>query len=285
MTTGERRQPEPLSLLGVKRVQHGLGGAVLRPPAHHRRQAVAVFVPHAPLGDVEQVVPAGPQPPAEIHVFPHAQVFADASHGDVGRAPHEKVAGGHVERTGIVGRQQEPLAHVQRTRHLLVAVEPRAVVVARHVTAHGSYSRPREEGHQVAQPAGFGHAVAVQEGQDLPRGPPRAGIARVRLAPVPAVRHEMTRIASGHGDGAVGGTVVDHDDLISVSRIVQGEEGGEALVEFRFPVLGRHDHRHHRRDGRIRRRGGDIQHPLAPEVLAQLQHSSPRPPKERPPER
>ena len=148
-----RGEGEALALVGMEPVEHGLRRPVLRPPAEHRAQTVAVLVLDDPLGGVDQVVRlrragASRGPRLRPRAGPRA-----------GRRVPDRWSGGPAGCRWARRSVSEPLAsqhqvapHVERGRHLLVAVEPRLGVVAERAAADRADPVPGEVGREVPQP-------------------------------------------------------------------------------------------------------------------------------------
>lgn len=109
--------------------------------------------------------------------------------------------------------------------------------------------RARERVDEGGEPAAIGHAVVVDEGEDLAGHHARAGVARggrtrVRLA-------QQARARTGRSRGRRGlrrriPAVVDDDDLVALRRVVLARERLETGPQRGRAAAGRNDDRYER---------------------------------------
>src|SRR5581483_3961078 len=120
-----------------------------------------------------------------------------------------------------------------------------------HISGHRPHRRIGEVGSDAHQEVGGGHRVGVEDDDDVAGGPgdpgvEGAGLALLRLADHPA--------GKGGGDvgGAVGGSVVDDDDLQFGSAGLEAGEAGQRLGEDPGLVVGGDDDAEPQAGGRRR---------------------------------
>ena len=136
---------------------------------------------------MNEIVAGGAQAPAEIDVLSDAAVLAETAEGLEGGAAHQHVAGGDVEGVVAFGLEHQVPAHVERRGDLLVAVEQRFCVIRESAAADSADSVPGEVRREIAEPGGIGHAVAVDEGEEVARrllGGAVAGVSRAVISVV-----------------------------------------------------------------------------------------------------
>ncbi len=165
MASGAGARGKPLALIGMELLKNGFRRPVLCAAAQHGRQKITMLVPDYPLGRVDQIGARGPDAPAKVDVFAHAEVLAETSDRLIRGATDQQVAGGNVEGVRPLGPQHQVPPHVEGRSHLLVAVEPRLGVVADGPSANCGDPIPGEKRCEPAQPGPVGHAVAVNKGQ------------------------------------------------------------------------------------------------------------------------
>ena len=231
--------------------KRGRGRAVVLAPGEPLAQPHPVLVPHGGRGLVTHPPAGRAQPPDEVDVLPHPHVLGETGPG--GLLADHQCGAGYVGHPRSRPDDASPVAHVQGGARSLVPRQPGAPGFvrddARSDRAHRGIGEVRQ---QSVQPAGFWHAVGVEERHQRRLRRRQAGVPG-RCGP--AVHRARYHLRPGRGRrapdrGRVAGAVVHHDHPLHVTQ------PGQAAGQFGVPVADRDDHRHLRPARRVRLQHG-----------------------------
>ena len=135
------------------------------------------------------------------------------------------VGGVRGDRVGRVGGEGEALPVAEHAGGLALGRGGRGRVL--EVAGDAADLGVLERADELGEPLGLDHAVGVDEGEDLAGALGDAAVAGVGDAAL-VLPQVGDRPGSDEGGGAVGGAVVDDEDLAAVGRVVRGEDRVEA---------------------------------------------------------
>ena len=226
---------------GGKRMRrHGAQARWMAPGERRRRGAVPpaaceqcaptlrLAVVDRAAGVVANAPPAVVQAPDEVDVFAVAQAVVERRRQRT--SPDDERRGGDVGNAAVRDDAALPRAHVQRRAGgaiPLSCAERSSCRDRRHPRRDRGNERIREVAGESAEPSGRGHAVAVDEGDQLGRRDGQGGISCGRRSGgVLEAQQSGPMATSDLGDrGGVAGAVVDDDH--GKARVHRRQAAGE----------------------------------------------------------